>query len=74
MNNPLCCNLLTFYYFCTIGYSEPRVLSQGGVVVFGVSGPVIAVSYSTKVIKSKQITTKELSGLVREVLYPIVQK
>ncbi len=33
-----------------------------------------AVSYSTKVIKSKQITTKEWQDYVDLGLYPIVQK
>ncbi len=34
----------------------------------------MAVSYSTKVIKSKQITTQATSVLLSRKLYPIVQK
>ncbi len=33
-----------------------------------------AVSYSTKVIKSKQITTRARSDVLKQRLYPIVQK
>ena len=35
---------------------------------------IAAVSYSTKVIKSKQITTAEANEYIAEALYPIVQK
>ncbi len=41
-----------------------------GVKVFGLG----AVSYSTKVIKSKQITTEGTGFRGRAALYPIVQK
>ncbi len=35
---------------------------------------ILAVSYSTKVIKSKQITTKSIAIIIETKLYPIVQK